>query len=170
MLGNVKSLRELFELELKYALDCETKLIEKGLPAMIEKAQSAELQTALRQHLRETQTHIDRLQRVFSIVGIQPDTTGNSILKEMMSAASDSASNIDDSPLRDLALTVNGNFVEHYEISLYGSLIEFARALGFNEATSLLEQTLNEEKAADAKLTQIGKTIIPKAARQAASA
>jgi ferritin-like metal-binding protein YciE len=168
MLGNVKTLRELFEIELKYALDCENKLIEKGLPAMIEKAQSADLQTALRKHLEETRNHALRLQKVFSIAAIQPDTKGNSILKEMMSAASDSASNIDDAALRDVALTVNGNFVEHYEIALYGSLIEFARALGMNEAVGLFEQTLNEEKAADAKLTEIGKSVIPRAARQAA--
>jgi ferritin-like metal-binding protein YciE len=89
MLGNVKTLRELFEIELKYALDCENKLIEKGLPAMIEKAQSADLQTALRKHLEETRNHALRLQKVFSIAAIQPDTKGNSILKEMMSAASD---------------------------------------------------------------------------------
>jgi ferritin-like metal-binding protein YciE len=169
MFGTIESLRELFELELRYALDCENKLVEKGLPAMIEKAHSAELQTALRQHLQETLNHVGRLQRVCSIAGIQPDTKGNAILKEMMDAATDSAAHIEDSPLRDLALTVNGNFVEHYEIALYGSLVEFAGALGFSEAVRLLEETLNEEKAADAKLTQIGKTLVSRATRQAAA-
>jgi ferritin-like metal-binding protein YciE len=170
MFGNVKSIRELFEIDLKYALDCENKLVEKGLPAMIEKAHSPELQTALRHHLTETQTHVQRLQRVFSISGVELDTKGNAIVKEMMNAASDSASHIEDSPLRDLALTVNGNLVEHYEIALYGGLAELARALALDEAATLLEQTLAEEKAADAKLTQIGKTLIPQAARQAVAA
>lgn len=169
MFGSVKSLRELFELELRYAFDCENKLVEKGLPAMIEKAHSPELQTALRHHLQETQTHVQRLQRVFSIARVEPDTKGNAILKEMTSAASDSASHIEDAALRDLALTVNGNFVEHYEIALYGTLVEFAGSLGLSEAVSLLQQTLDEEKAADAKLTQIGKTLLPRATRQAAS-
>lgn len=170
MFGKVKDLRELFELQLRYALDCENKLVEKGLPAMIEKAQSAELQNALRQHLQETRNHIGRLQRVCSIAGLEPGTKSNAILKEMMDAATDSASNIEDSPLRDAALTVNGNFIEHYEIALYGSLVEFAGALGLSEAVRLLEETLNEEKAADAKLTQIGKTIVPRATKRAASA
>lgn len=170
MFGKIKDLRELFELELRYALDCENKLVEKGLPAMIEKAQSTELQNALRQHLQETRNHIVRLQRVFSIAHFEPETKSNAVLKEMMDAATDSASNIEASPLRDAALTVNGNFVEHYEIALYGSLVEFAGALGFSEAVRLLEETLNEEKAADAKLTQIGKTLVPRVNRQAASA
>jgi ferritin-like metal-binding protein YciE len=167
MLGKIKSLRELFEIELRYAYDCEQKLVEKGLPSMIEHAGSPELQTALKQHLAQTQTHITRLDRVFSALGVKPDTKGNDVLDEMMSAAKDSVSNIDPSPLRDAALIVNGNQVEHYEISLYGSLVAFARSLGLQEAVGLLEQTLNEEKQADAKLTQIAETVMnPQAARR----
>lgn len=168
MLGTVKSLRELFELELRYAFDCENNLVEKGLPAMIEKVQTPDLQTTLRKHLEETRQHVSRLERVFGLINIQPDTKSNAVLKEMMDAAKDSASNIDDPTLRDVALTVNGNFVEHYEIALYGSLVEFARTLGLTGALPLLEQTSNEEKAADAKLTEIGKSIFPRAARHAA--
>jgi len=73
----------------------------------------------------------------------------------------------DGSPLRDAALIVGGNEVEHYEMAVYGSLAAFARQLGHNEAASLLEQTLNEEKAADAKLTAIGERIVnPRAAQE----
>jgi ferritin-like metal-binding protein YciE len=83
-----------------------------------------------------------------------------------MSAAKDSASNIEASSLRDTALIVHGNQVEHYEIALYGSLAAFARSLGLQQVAGLLEETLNEEKNADAKLTQIGENIMnPKAAR-----
>ena len=67
---------------------------------------------------------------------------------------------IEPSPLRDAALIVNGNIVEHYEIALYGSLSAFARTLGLQEASSLLEETLREEKNADAKLTQIGESMM----------
>lgn len=168
MLGKVKDLRELFELELRYAYDCETKLAEKGIPTMIEHAQSPNLKTALRQHLTETQGQVRRLERIFSAAGAQPDTKDNAVLDKLMDAAKDSVSNIEDPALRDLALTVNGNFVEHYEIALYGSLIEFARRLRLNDAVSPLEQSLNEEKAADAKLTEIGKTLGAGAARHAA--
>jgi ferritin-like metal-binding protein YciE len=168
MLGTVKDLRELFELELRYAYDCEKKLTEKGLPTMIDKAHSPDLQAGLRQHLTETQGHVRRLERIFSAVGVKPDTKDNAVLDKMMDAAKDSASNIDDAALRDLALTVNGNFVEHYEIALYGSLIEFAQRLGLSDAVSLLNESLREEKAADAKLTEIGRTIAPTVARHAA--
>jgi ferritin-like metal-binding protein YciE len=165
MLGKIKSLRELFEIELRYAYDCEQKLVEKGLPTMIENADSSELQNALKQHLEETRNHVTRLDRVFAALGAEPKTKDNDILDEMMSAAKDSVSNIDPSPLRDAALITNGNEVEHYEIALYGSLK--ARHLGLPDAVGLLDQTLNEEKQADAKLTQIAETMLnPQAARR----
>ena len=62
--------------------------------------------------------------------------------------------------MRDAALIVNGNFVEHYEIALYGSLAAFAKGLGLQDAAQLLTQTLSEEKAADAKLSEIGETLL----------
>jgi ferritin-like metal-binding protein YciE len=168
MLGKVKSLRELFGIELCYAYDCEKKLVEKGLPEMIENATSRELRSALEEHLQQTRTHVTRLQRVFSAIGMEPDTKTNEIFDKMASAVKDSKSNIDASPLRDAALIVNGNLVEHYEIATYGSLASFARSLGLNEAVALLQETLNEEKKADAKLTQIGEEIMnPQAARTA---
>ena len=158
MLTKIKSLQELFGIELKYAYDCEQKLSKKGIPTMIEAANSPELRNALEHHLQETQGQIRRLERVFTIAGIQPDTKDNDILDEIMKAAKDSASNIESSSLRDTALIVNGNQVEHYEIAMYGSLVAFAKQLGLQDAVGPLEETLKEEKAADAKLTQIAET------------
>lgn len=169
MMGSVKSLRELFELELRYAYDCEQKLVKKGIPSMIEAARTPELRTALQEHLRETQNHVGRLDQVFMSIGVDPATKSNTVLDEMMKAAKDSASNIDDPVIRDAALVVNGNFVEHYEVALYGSLLAFARGLGLQAAVGPLEATLNEEKMADAKLTQIGQTLNPQAARRVAA-
>lgn len=170
MFGKVQSLRDLFGIELSYAYDCEQKLVKKGLPSMIENATSNELRNALEQHLEETRTHVAKLERVFSLVGIKADTKTNDILDEMTSAAKDSVSNIDDLPLRDAALIVNGNLVEHYEIALYGSLVAFARALHLEEAIIPLGETLNEEKKADALLTEIGETLMnPLAARSQAA-
>ena len=166
MFGKVKSLRELFEVELSYAYDCEKKLAEKGLPSMIENANSTELRSALQQHLQETQQHITRLERIFAAIGKDPETSSNDVLDKMMGAAKDSVSHIEASPLRDAALIANGNEVEHYEIALYGTLSAFARALGLAEVAGPLETTLKEEKAADAKLTQIGQSVMnPQASR-----
>jgi ferritin-like metal-binding protein YciE len=159
MFGNVKSLRELFEIELRYAYDCEKKLVEKGLPKMIESVTSPELKTALEGHLQETRTHVARLERVFGAIGVEPETRSNEILDKMTGAAADSISHIEASPLRDAALISNGNQVEHYEIALYGTLVSFARTLGLQAAVAPLEETLNEEKLADAKLTKIGESL-----------
>lgn len=156
----LKSLHELFEIELCYAYDCEQKLVKKGLPEMIENAGSQQLRSALQQHLEETRNHVARLERVFSAASIQPNTRGNDIFDKMASAVKDSVAHIDNSPLRDAALIVNGNLVEHYEIATYGSLVSFARHLGLQDAVGLLEQTLAEEKAADAKLTQLAETVM----------
>ena len=107
-----------------------------------------------------------RLDRIFGAIGTKPDTKDNDILDEMISAAKDSISNIEPSPLRDTALIVNGNLVEHYEIATYGTLAAFARNLGLQTVVGLLEETLAEEKRADAKLTQLGESILnPQAAR-----
>jgi ferritin-like metal-binding protein YciE len=166
MFGKVKSLRELFEIELYYAYDCEQKLVGKGLPAMIEAASSPQLQSALKQHLEETRNHVRRLEQVFGSIGTEPESKDNDVLDELMNAAEDSVSNIEQSPLRDAALIVNGNMVEHYEIATYGTLAAFARNLGLQNVVNLLEQTLAEEKIADAKLTQLAETMNKQAAKR----
>jgi len=167
----IQSLRDLFEIELQYAYDCEQKLVKKGLPGMIKNSSSPELRQALEQHLEETRTHVSRLEQVFKSFGTKADTKGNDVFDEMASAAEDSVSHIDASALRDAALIVNGNQVEHYEMAIYGSLVAFANQLGLRDAAPLLQQTLEEEKAADAKLTQIAESSINRQAageRQAA--
>jgi ferritin-like metal-binding protein YciE len=162
----IKSLRDLFETELRYAYDCEQKLVKKGLPSMAEAATSPELRSALEQHLQETRNQVSRLDRVFSIIGSEPKTEDDDVLDEMTSSTKDMIGDIDQGNLRDAALIVSGNKVEHYEMALYGSLISFAQQLGFQEAARLLGETLNEEKAADTKLTQLAETRINRSAAQ----
>jgi ferritin-like metal-binding protein YciE len=159
MFGNVKTLRELFEIQLRYAYDTEKKLVAKGLPAMIESASSPELRSAFQAHLGETQTHVTRLERVFAALGVEPDTKSNDILEKMTAAAKDSTSNIEESSLRDAALIANGNIVEHYEIALYGTLVSFAKALALQEAVGPLQETLEEEKKADAELSKLAEGV-----------
>ena len=157
----IKNLQSLFETGLRYAYDCEQKLAEKGIPSMIEATSSAELRTALEHHLEETRTHITRVEKVFGIIGAEPKAEDNDIIDEMTDVAENMIDSTEDgSPLRDAVLIIAGNQVEHYEMAAYGSLVSFARQLGFNDAAQLLEQTLNEEKAADAKLTQIAETSV----------
>lgn len=163
----VKSFQDLFESGLRYAYDCENKLVDKGIPSMIEASSSPELQRALEEHLQQTRTHITRLERVFSLCGAEAKTEDNDVIDEIIDAADEMVSATEDgSPLRDAVLIVGGNQVEHYEIAMYGSLANFAKQLGLNEAANVLQQTLQEEKAADAKLTQIGETVVNPRATQ----
>lgn len=164
----VDNFRELFEIGLRYAYDCEQKLVKKGIPDMIDNATSPELRNALQQHLQETQNHIARLERVFGIIGAEVKKEDNDIIDEIQTTAKHMISNTEDgSVLRDAGLIVSGNLVEHYEMAAYGSLVAFARQLGVRDAADLLQQSLNEEKAADAKLTQIGETSVnPKATQE----
>jgi len=156
----IESVNELFERELCYVYDCEQKLVKEGLPDMIENASSTELRTALEQHLQETRNQVTRLEQVFSIVGRDVKAEDNDILDEITKHAKKMAKAIDSAPLRDAALIVSGNQVEHYEMAVYGSLVAFAQQLGFSDAARLLQQTLDEEKAADAKLTQIAEQSV----------
>jgi ferritin-like metal-binding protein YciE len=163
----IKSLQDLFVTSLKYTYDAEEKLVKKGIPKMIESSTSAELRSALEQHLQETRNHVTRLDRVFAIVGAEPKTEDNDILDEITDMVDNMISATEDgSALRDVVLILGGNHVEHYEITQYGSLKAIAQQLGLNEAATLLEQTLQEEKAADAKLTQIGERSVNSQAAQ----
>jgi ferritin-like metal-binding protein YciE len=163
----IKVFQDLFESGLRYVYDCEQKLAEEGIPSMIKACTSSELRSALEQHLQETRTHVTRVERVFGLIGAEPKTEDNDIIDEITNAADDMVSATEDgSPLRDAALIVAGNQVEHYEMACYGSLVAFARQLGFGEAANVLQQTLDEEKAADAKLTQIGETAVNPRATQ----
>jgi len=157
----IEDLEGLFEISLRYAYDGEQKLVKKGIPNMIKASSSPELKRALEQHLEQTRIHVTRLERIFSAIGANPKTQDNDIIDEMTDAAEDMVSATEDgSLLREAALIVAGNQVEHYEMAIYGSLESFARRLGLTEAAQLLKQTLNEEKAADAKLTHIGETWV----------
>jgi len=164
----IRSLQDLFETGLKYAYDCEQKLAKKGIPSMIKAASSSELRSALEQHLQETQNHVSRLEQVFSLCGFEAKKEDNDIVDELIDAGDNMVSATEDgTPLRDAALIVSGNEVEHHEMAVYGSLVAFAQQLGHKQAATLLEQTLNEEKAADAKLTAIGeRSINPRAAQE----
>ena len=161
----IKSLSDLFEIKLRYAYDCEQKLVKKGLPTMIELASSSELRNALEQHLEQTREHVTRLEEVFAFAGTEADTKGNDVFDKMASAAKDNE-DIESPSLRDAALISSGNEVEHYEIALYGSLAAWAQQLGLQDAVNLLKQTLQEEKDADAKLTALGSTVNAQAAQE----
>jgi ferritin-like metal-binding protein YciE len=150
----IASLEGLFHEELKDLYSVETQQLE-ALPRMIDKAGSKELQQALKGHLEVTRKHKDRLEEVSRSRKI---TLAGKTCKGMAGIIRENEEilgEVQGGGAVDAALIASGQRVEHYEISGYGTAREYARMLGDESAAKLLKQTLDEEKAADKKLTEI---------------
>ena len=153
-MANAGTIHDAFVEELRDTYDAEKQLI-KALPKLAKAATSAELRSAFETHLEETRGHVERLEQVFEsleekvkgkhcdgIAGIIEE--GKSIMEEDFDEAA-----------MDACLIAAGQRAEHYEMAAYGTLVAWARAMGHTEAADLLQETLDEEKAADEKLTTI---------------
>ena len=148
-------LQKLFEEELKAMYWAEQKLVDTGIPGMIENASSPNLKSALNAHLTETKTHVSRIEQIFRMMGQDAETTKCEAMAGLIDGAEDIMDDIDEGPARDAGIITAAQKVEHYEIATYGSLRNFAETLGLTEVASLLNKTLDEEKEADQKLNQI---------------
>ena len=129
--------------------------ILKALPDMIEKAKNRELIAAFKVHLGETEKQISRLEQAFELLGKAPKATACPAIDGIIKEANEIAGECEEKAL-DAALVAAAQSVEHYEITRYGSLISWSEELGHDAIAKLLTTTLNEEKAADKKLTSIG--------------
>jgi ferritin-like metal-binding protein YciE len=127
---------------------------------MISKATSEQLKQGFQQHLIETETQIRRLEQVFSMLGQSPKGVDCPAIDGIIEESNDVAGEVADKHVLDAALIASAQAVEHYEITRYGSLIAWAKQLGRNDCADLLQQTLEEEKATDAKLTQLAESSI----------
>ena len=163
-----ETLQDLYLDELRDLYDAERQLV-KALPKMAEAAKSIQLRTAFESHLRETEGHVQRLEQIFTQMNEKPSGQSCDAMKGLIKEGDKMASNVDESPLRDAGLIGAANRVEHYEMAGYGTVRTFAEILGFNEAARLLEQTLQEEKEADRKLTQIAEQMVNDRALQTGS-
>jgi len=153
-----KSLQELFVEELRDAYDGEKRLT-KALPKMAKAAESDELRAAFTNHLRETERQIQRLEQVFRTVGEPVRGKKCDGLMGIIEEGKSAMEELEGSVL-DAALIAGAQRAEHYEIAAYGTLAYFAELLGNDRAKALLGQTLDEEKAADEKLTTIAKSSV----------
>ena len=129
--------------------------ITKALPKMIEKAKNRELTAAFKAHLEETEKQIARLEQAFRLLGKEPKATACPAIDGIIKEANEVAGECEEKAL-DAALVAAAQAVEHYEITRYGSLVAWSEELGHDAIAKLLTTTLNEEKAADKKLTTIG--------------
>jgi ferritin-like metal-binding protein YciE len=131
---------------------------------MIEKAFSPDLRDAFQHHLTETKNHVTRLEQVFQMHGQPAKGTDCPAMDGILSEAADIISDCGDALVCDAAMLSAAQAVEHYEMTRYGTLIAFARQLGRNDCAQVLQQTLEEEKAADQKLTMIADSRVNKMA------
>jgi ferritin-like metal-binding protein YciE len=161
------TLHDAFIDELRDAYDAEKQLI-KALPKLARAATSPQLRKAFESHLRETQGHAKRIERAFASLGEK--TRGKhcdgmeGIIEEGKSVMEE---DFEDETM-DACLIAAGQRSEHYEMAAYGTLVAWARAMGHNEAADLLEQNLNEEKAADEKLSAIAEGGVNRGAAEVA--
>jgi ferritin-like metal-binding protein YciE len=127
--------------------------ITKALPTMIKKASSPQLRQGFETHLRETENQVRRLEQVFQMLGKPAKAVDCPAIDGIIEEANEVAGEIADKRVLDAALVASAQVVEHYEITRYGTLIAWAKQLGHNDMTNLLQQNLREEEATDKKLT-----------------
>lgn len=154
-----QGLRELFVEELKDIYWAE-KALTKAIPKMIKNASSEELIEALTGHLDETLEQVTRLEEVFSLLDEKPQAKKCDAMEGLMKEADEIMQNTEKGMVRDAGIILAGQKVEHYEIATYGTLCSFAKTMGEEEVASLLQETLNEEKTADEKLSEIAEAFI----------
>jgi ferritin-like metal-binding protein YciE len=151
-------LRELYVEELRDLYSAEKQLV-KALPKMAKAATSSDLRAGFEEHLEQTKGHVARLEKVLGALNESP--TGKTC-KGMEGLIKEGSEMIEEDPQAaqlDAGLISAAQRVEHYEIAGYGSVRTYAQLLGDNQAVSLLEETLNEEKETDAKLTKLAESI-----------
>jgi ferritin-like metal-binding protein YciE len=151
---DIKTMNDLFVHQLQDIYYAEKQLVS-ALPKMAEKATENQLKQGFLTHLEETKTHVQRLEEVFGMIGAKVKAVNCPAIDGIIQEANETAGEVDDKAVLDAALINAAQAAEHYEIVRYGSLIAWARQLGRNDAASLMQKTLDEEKATDKKLTTL---------------
>jgi ferritin-like metal-binding protein YciE len=154
----LESLHDLFVEELKDLHNAETQLT-KALPKMAKAASSEELRTAIEEHLSETEHQVERLNTIFNQLEIKPRGKKCKAMMGLIEEGKEVMEEDCEDAVKDAALIAAAQKVEHYEIAGYGTVRTFAQLLGLDEAADLLQETLEEEAAADKKLTEIAQNI-----------
>ncbi len=153
-----EALRELYVDELRDLYNAENQLV-KALPKLAKAANSDELRTAFEDHLEETKGQVARLEEIFKMLDESPKGKKCAGMEGLVKEGSEVMEEDFEGEVMDAALIGAAQRVEHYEIAGYGTVRTFAEILGESEQVSLLEETLEEEKAADEKLTEIANNV-----------
>jgi ferritin-like metal-binding protein YciE len=156
---DIKTMNDLFVHQLQDIYYAENQLV-KALPNMAKKASDPQLKQGFLTHLEETRQHVKRLEEVFKMHGAEIKAIDCPAIDGIIEEADDTASEVEDKAVLDAALINAAQAAEHYEITRYGSLIAWAKQLGRNDCASILQKTLDEEKATDKKLTTLAESRV----------
>jgi len=151
-------LMKLFEDSLKDIYWAE-KALTKAIPKMVKKATSGELKAALENHLQETEEQVKKVEQVFEMIGKKAVAKKCEAMAGLVKEAEEIMEETEEGAMRDAGIIAAGQKVEHYEIATYGTLKTYARILGLEDAATILEEILEEEKNADQTLTGCAETI-----------
>ena len=165
---DIETLDDLFVHTLQDIYYAEKKIV-KALPDMVEKATDAELKDDFASHLEETRNHVTRLEEVFRMHGSKAKAVTCPAIDGILKEADEISDEIENKMVLDAALIMAAQAVEHYEITRYGTLIAWARQLGRDDCAMLLAETLDEEREADDKLTDLAESGINEAAEEEAA-
>lgn len=157
------NLEDLLHEQIADLYDAERRLCD-ALPKMASAASSPQLKDAFNSHLSETKTQVQRLESVFELLGKKPERETCDAMRGLISEGEEMVEAKGDASVRDAALIAAAQRVEHYEMAGYGSARSFAAQIGRDDIASILQETLEEEKAADSKLTSIAEAGVNVAA------
>ncbi|HSK11224.1 MAG TPA: ferritin-like domain-containing protein [Vicinamibacterales bacterium] len=157
-MAKIDSLEKLMVEELRELLDAEKEVMQ-SLPNMAKAAGAEELQMAFREHQQQTTAQLDRLRQVFEAIGGPARGKKCKGMQALIEEGQEMMAQVEAGPARDAVLIASAQKVEHYEMAAYGTLRTWASLLGYEEAAELLDETLNQEKETDARLTTIAEAI-----------
>ena len=156
---DIKTMDELFVHTLRDIYYAENQIL-KALPEMIEKATDPQLKQGFQSHLAETKGHVQRVEQVFKMHGVDVKGVDCPAIDGIIDEAEEIAGEVEDKKVLDAALIAAAQAVEHYEMTRYGTLIAWAKQLGRDDCAAVLAETLEEEKAADEKLTEVAESRV----------
>lgn len=164
-MGKLKNLEDLFHHQLKDIYSAETQLV-KALPKMVKNSNNDKLKKAFNDHLDETKNQKKRLEKIGEILDV--DLTGETCkaMKGLIEEAEEFISEDASEDVRDAGIIADAQRVEHYEISAYGTAVEYAKALDQKKVVEILKETLDEESSADEKLNKLAIASINKEAKK----
>jgi ferritin-like metal-binding protein YciE len=156
---DIRTMDDLFIHQLQDIYYAEKQLV-KAIPKLADKASDPQLKQGFLSHLDQTKGHVTRLEQVFQMHGAEPKAVTCPAIDGIIKEADEVAGEVEDKEVLDAALINAAQAAEHYEITRYGTLVAWAKRLGRNDCASVLQKTLDEEKATDATLTKMAESRI----------